>query len=281
MAANPPHLLSLPREIRNQIYSYLHKEMKVHNERESTRFNVHEVRLENAPYTSVLLVNSKIYHKYREAACFRELAAVVNIGTSVWKDSAVSVKELDPSALSLVRHVTIVDKLFYQKKLERIEKYIRARMPILRTVRHLSVAGLPTFVEDSNLFSVWPPTHVDTEKHSPTAAFLGLPLAQMAIAKHVEDSDLSEVRYGIFDIPDISELYHEVSTLRLVLYTTDDPKKHAWTPEEGNDYWASRSHYSKYPQSLLNSLSPEEKLEKQAQIAMSSTTLLNWTEPGF
>ena len=111
MAANPPHLLTLPREIRNQIYSYLHKEVVVHTQRTPSVFAV-QLRLENVPYMSMLLINSQIYHEYREADCFQNLTAHFNL---CWdyeyaKKSPVMVRQPKFSALSFVRHVTIVDK---------------------------------------------------------------------------------------------------------------------------------------------------------------------------
>jgi hypothetical protein len=268
MAANPPYLLKLPREIRNHIYSYLHKEVDVHNERNSypSILDV-QVRLENVPYTSVLLINSQIYHEYREADCFRNLAAQVDMGLNLryLLNSPVMVRELKLSVLSFVRHVTIVDKRCMG--LGMIEKYLGEKMPMLRTVRHLTDAGETSILEDSKLFSGWPLTRFDTDEHLLPRTFLGLPLVQMAITKHVQCFDAKSYPEGF--------LLHAVKTLRLVLYTTEDPyKKHTWTPEQGNHYWNLRC---PYPQDFLDSLEPE----KQAQIARLSTALVNWKEGCF
>jgi hypothetical protein len=269
MAANPPHLLTLPREIRNHIYSYLHKEVDVHNECNPypgpSILDV-RVRLENAPYTSVLLINSQIYHEYREADCFRNLATHVDMGMNLryWLKSTVMVRKLKLSALSFVRHVTIVDKRCMG--LGMIEKYLGEKMPMLRTVRHLRDAGETSILEDSKLFSDWPLTHFDTDEHLLPRAFLGLPLVQMAIAKHVQCCDVRSYPEG--------SLFHAIKTIRLVLYTTDGPKKHTWTPEQGNHYWNLRF---PYPQDFMDSFVPE----KQTQIARLSTTLFNWKEGCF
>lgn len=284
MAANPPHLHTLPREIRNQIYSYLHKEVVVHTQRSPSVFVV-QLRLENVPYMSVLLINSQIYHEYREADCFRNLAAHFNLSLDYkyWKMIPVMVRQQPKSALSFVRHVTIVDKRPNSVGLVSIETFLENNMPMLRTVRYLkgfALEGLAKtcVLHDSKLFSDWPLTHFDTDEQTLTRVFLGLPLVQMAVAKHVES-----FHAGVLGIDPISTmqllqnnptgLIHAIKTLRLVLYTTDDPKKHTWTPEQGNGCWLPRY---PYPQDFdfLDSLTPE----KQAQIARLSTALVNWKE---
>ena len=284
MAANPPHLHTLPREIRNQIYSYLHKEVVVHTQRSPSVFVV-QLRLENVPYMSVLLINSQIYHEYREADCFRNLAAHFNLSLDYkyWKMSPVMVRQQPKSALSFVRHVTIVDKrpnslCPNSLGLVWMETFLKNEMPMLRTVRYLEGAANTGVLHDSKLFSEWPLTHFDTDEQTLTRVFLGLPLVQMAVAKHVES-----FHAGVLGIDPISTmqllqnnptgLIHAIKTLRLVLYTTDDPKKHTWTPEQGNGCWLPRY---PYPQDFdfLDSLTPE----KQAQIARLSTALVNWKE---
>jgi hypothetical protein len=284
MAANPPHLLTLPREIRNDIYSYLHKEVVVHNAGTSypSILDV-QVRLENVPYMSVLLINSQIYQEYREADCFRNLSAQVDMDLKLryWLRGPVMVRELKLSALSFVRHVTIVHKRCIGLGMMRhvalpdesgiglgmIEKYLGEKMPMLRTVRHLTDAGETSILEDPKLFSEWPLTRFDTDEHSLPRTFLGLPLVQMAIAKHVQCFDAKSYPEGL--------LLHTVKTMRLVLYTTEDPyRKHTWTPEQGNRYWNLRC---PYPQDFLYSLEPE----KQAQLARLSTALVSWKEGCF
>jgi len=131
---------------------------------------------------------------------------------------------------------------------------------MLRTVRYLKGLAKTCVLHDSKLLSDWPLT----DEQTLPGVFLGLPLVQMAVAKRVETWQLVQ-QY------DPTGLFHAITTMKFVLYTTDDPKKHAWTPEEGNDSWPSRC---PYPQDFLDSLTPE----KQAQIARLSTALVNWEE---
>jgi hypothetical protein len=282
MATNPPHLLTLPREIRNQIYSYLHKEVEVDNERRPSILDVH-VRLENAPYAALLLTNSQLYHEYREADSSWNLAAHIemDVDPSYYLKSPVMARNREVSGLRSVQHVTIVDKR--SMGLGFIGKYLVEKMPKLRTVRHLRGDGETHILEDSKLFSEWPLSYFDTHEHSLPKKFMGLPLFQVAVAKHVEYSSESDDMDGDFIYGDESEdddtdgdyadgLVHAIKTLRLVTYSADDqPKKHTWTPKQGNVYWNSRR---PYPQDLFNSLPPE----KQAQIANFSTALVNWKE---
>lgn len=75
----PPHLLTLPREIRNRIYDYLgHEETP----RYPGEWHAHTPKLHmvispkicyRLPLLSVLLVHPKICDEYKEAACFSEL----------------------------------------------------------------------------------------------------------------------------------------------------------------------------------------------------------------
>lgn len=283
MAANPPHLLTLPREIRNQIYSYLHKEVVVHTRREPS-VSVVQLRLENMPYMSVLLINSQIYYEYREADCVRNLAARIDLSFDFqyWTQSPFMVRQPKVSALSFVRHVTIVDKRPNSVGLVSIETFLENNMPMLRTVRYLegfALEGLAKtcVLHDSKLFSDWPLTHFDTDEQTVAGAFLGLPLVQMAVAKRVEFYHpclLGTDPFSTWQLVqqhDPTGLFHAITTMKFVSYTIDDPKKYTWTPEQGNDCWPSRC---PYPQDVLDSLTPE----KQAQIARLSTALVNWKE---
>lgn len=73
----PTHtLLTLPREIRDCIYSYLTHEVPLRTIKELGG-NETVVELENAPCLNVMLINSQIYHEYRET-CLRKLAANID-----------------------------------------------------------------------------------------------------------------------------------------------------------------------------------------------------------
>ncbi|CAA9963202.1 hypothetical protein PTMSG1_06570 [Pyrenophora teres f. maculata] len=86
-----PHLLTIPREIRDEIYSYLSNKVEVQVSTwcprdtsgpeipiDNTCFDAY---LENAPLVNVLLINSQVRDEYHEAACFKKLLMVFSIYT--------------------------------------------------------------------------------------------------------------------------------------------------------------------------------------------------------
>jgi hypothetical protein len=81
MTTAKPHLLTIPREIRNEIYSYLHQRitfqdhilMKLADGRSLDA----TLCFENAPLISVLLTHSRLYDEYKESDCFRIPSAVL------------------------------------------------------------------------------------------------------------------------------------------------------------------------------------------------------------
>lgn len=82
MGTGAPHLLNLPREIRDIIYSYLHHEVytqtvvAVRGQGLPLAGNT-GARLLNAPLVAVLCTHSRLYTEYIEADCFRNLSATI------------------------------------------------------------------------------------------------------------------------------------------------------------------------------------------------------------
>lgn len=85
--ASPPCLLTLPREIRDKIYSFLHRDIKFKGplyskaEGNDRRYNAVHFRLRNAPLVNVLLTHSQLRNEYATADCFRRLSAVLRFGS--------------------------------------------------------------------------------------------------------------------------------------------------------------------------------------------------------
>lgn len=69
-----PHLLMIPREIRDQIYTYIHRELRfdINLFDAGMRSTINAI-LTNAPYVSLLVVHSRFYCEYREAHLFKDL----------------------------------------------------------------------------------------------------------------------------------------------------------------------------------------------------------------
>ena len=107
--AAPLHLLTLPREIRNNIYGFLSRDIDLRtiNELGGVATVVH---ITNAPCVEVLLTHSRIRDEYLEAECFRNLSAAIN-RVDQWKDdikwlSTAQLKVKDNAALARLKTVT-------------------------------------------------------------------------------------------------------------------------------------------------------------------------------
>ncbi|KAF3034439.1 hypothetical protein E8E11_003220 [Didymella keratinophila] len=69
-AVMAPHLFTLPRELRDNIYQYLHRDLEKGYlvDFEGVRAQEAKVRIERAPLSSALLVHSRLYAEYQENA---------------------------------------------------------------------------------------------------------------------------------------------------------------------------------------------------------------------
>jgi hypothetical protein len=163
------HLLALPREIRDRIYSFLTHEVVLRDAGEIIVSETHEpetpsyhdpdavllnairttITLENAPHLDIMLVNSQVHHEYRET-CLQELSARVRCeGTyRVFKRSR-AVNPLPPklnnnSILVLVRTVTIwlYGKTYASEQELVMEPFLdafAAKTPSLHTLRLINI----------------------------------------------------------------------------------------------------------------------------------------------
>jgi hypothetical protein len=115
MASTTPHLLTLPREVRDEIYSYLHHtlEMEVKLSVAEQEYGFYEpaaVHLENAPYLAVLCTHSRMYEEYNES-CFKNLSMCIQ---SRWDGERLDMTHNDEyyeyeflQALAHTRHLQI------------------------------------------------------------------------------------------------------------------------------------------------------------------------------
>jgi hypothetical protein len=65
-----PHLLTLPREVRDNVYSYIHHKVSRH-------YRDWRLQLKNALIVAVLLTHSQLYHEYQDADCYKDLDCVL------------------------------------------------------------------------------------------------------------------------------------------------------------------------------------------------------------
>ncbi|KAJ8116490.1 hypothetical protein OPT61_g2091 [Boeremia exigua] len=75
-----PHLLTLPREIRNLIYEHLFHEISLRELVQSTPtlFTTLKIHVDNAPLSSVLLVHSQLRDEYLETGPFHRLSITIS-----------------------------------------------------------------------------------------------------------------------------------------------------------------------------------------------------------
>ncbi|OAK97344.1 hypothetical protein IQ06DRAFT_351033 [Phaeosphaeriaceae sp. SRC1lsM3a] len=110
MASTRANLLTLPQEIRDDIYGYLHQKSRVFYRFSATHTLF--ARIENATLLSVQLVHSQLRNEYRSAACFRK--SQVGVGLQPCTRGSVQ-REVDfargKAMLWIVQHVTFLADL--------------------------------------------------------------------------------------------------------------------------------------------------------------------------
>jgi len=114
MSSPSPHLLTLPREIRDLIFSYLVKDIDLDWGYMIFAFpigghNAVHVRYHDAPLLNVLLSCTQVYDEYSQGSCFKKPAASINVG----KHSMQHLLENEPTnqarAMSVLRRTRHID----------------------------------------------------------------------------------------------------------------------------------------------------------------------------
>ena len=71
-----PHLLTIPREIRHEIYGYLHYEIRIDwhwcETDHPDYWELADLTYRNAPLLNVLLFHSRLHDEYLDSACFKD-----------------------------------------------------------------------------------------------------------------------------------------------------------------------------------------------------------------
>jgi hypothetical protein len=116
-----PHLLTIPREIRNNIYTYLHHEAVLGWDWENGQnackghiLNQIAVRFGNAPCSSVIRAHSRLCDEYIKSAPIQDLSATIEVYPSIYakantdKDADVDARARRlASAFQNLRKITI------------------------------------------------------------------------------------------------------------------------------------------------------------------------------
>jgi hypothetical protein len=99
---NVPHLLGLPRELRNIIYSYLHEPLRTEGGTplDKTPFTVEIV---NAPCYNLLLAHPQLEAEYKQEKAWKDFTVRVEINWEEWVRAKWNTDTVEPS--SLTRHL--------------------------------------------------------------------------------------------------------------------------------------------------------------------------------
>ncbi|KAF2027982.1 hypothetical protein EK21DRAFT_91073 [Setomelanomma holmii] len=148
-----PHLLTLPREIRNSVYDHLTKPVsfvwllftrkKLASFRSPKAFEVSTVKLEHCPYFRLLLTNHQPHAEYKEAKCFTELTLNLSLEERREREAAQD-RIYDNKEASKRKGVITYssrDVLWKERGAQRIAA------AVLATVRHATIQlNLPVFL---------------------------------------------------------------------------------------------------------------------------------------
>ena len=112
MTSAKPHLLTIPREIRNEIYSYLHQRItfqdRLYRKLTDGRNLDAVFCFENAPLINVLLTHSRLYDEYKESDCFRIPSAVLNAYYNDRLRGHASCSMRNVPTLARMQHITLL-----------------------------------------------------------------------------------------------------------------------------------------------------------------------------
>ena len=199
MAPATPSLLGLPRELRDEIYSYLYHEIGLHQEYPSffAFCGIQDrdtgpgcLTLANAPIVNLLLVNVQIKTEYMESSCFKDLTVTTEFDavTLVMHNWSSPTMWQPPQSGDALRHVRRLDVRFNCGEEIITNRYsiwscmnkLMDRMandaPHLRTLRIACCSESRQFLQDHNV--VYGPFTSGTFLPLQPPTYCGLSLAQ-------------------------------------------------------------------------------------------------------
>lgn len=245
-----PNLLTLQREIRDQIYGYLQREVNVYGDEPDTML-WYKVVLKNAPLVAVLLTHSRLYEEYIQADCFKNLSADADI---IFHPLPLQFQPsaADVDACSRVRHLTLRTCNMMTCKTTMIGERLRSNFPNFYTLRLLEFSWAGSFNTDELRLEL--SAYAKPNPGSPPNNLAGLRLMQSAGA----------FKYLYWAPESLHQLY------RIQVCTYAEIPCEFWTPEQVGFYKNDRE----YPGHVL------EALERQRPgiSALLSAKLLGWTD---
>ncbi|KAH8702906.1 hypothetical protein GQ44DRAFT_778352 [Phaeosphaeriaceae sp. PMI808] len=305
MAPSSPNLLSLPRELRDCIYSYLTKEVDFNWERDNiiaprgNEGNVKPidpvpVRLLNCPLPQVLYLNTRIHEEYLET-CLHSLEAVIDpklhLEASLrFKPRPCRGHQLDLSndILKRLRHITLF--LTLQGRSTQRSLDWEDQLGLLRLITckapHLDTLRLAVRQQYRPKISIVPDDVLDAAL-TPAAKRLNVTLlrrflpklpgaiAAMSLIQRGEGYHIGCRGYDTFRVMDslgAHKIQHDVSKIGVYAYVRDATNtfKRMWYMDEIVAHWPVHE----YPAVLLASVSQE----RAHLIAGFPTRMYEWIE---
>ena len=267
-----PHLLTLPQEIRDHIYSYLHHGVSL---RIRTKHRAQHIRMQNAPIVAVLLTHSKLYHEYKDADCFKNLSAWL-YWKSPWARPSFYVRPriaptiADSRALSQIRHLEFAQAVPTKAVLDLFRYDILSGEAFFRYLRVQLVPMLPRLktlrfrtyycIDVSTNYISFDTTDYVVNPVSVPRTICGLKMIQVATGCELRLSPRHD--------------YHRLWSTTYFVYANEKAstkKVKFWTLEEAID---EQNDWFKYQPSHLE----EYEKERKGISAILNAKVLNWTD---
>lgn len=104
--ATPPHLLTIPRELRDNIYEYLHREAAFYWVVGGSKLHCARVEIERAPILNALIVCHRLREEYLESGLYRNLSMFIRTYRCGRRDEDDDVGD---DTLSYTAHAACID----------------------------------------------------------------------------------------------------------------------------------------------------------------------------
>ncbi|CAO2651412.1 Nn.00g039820.m01.CDS01 [Neocucurbitaria sp. VM-36] len=254
-ASMAPHLLTIPREIRDIIYSHLARPLSMHWTYSDSRIYMWmprtvRFRVEHAPRLSVLLTHTRLYEEYLDFAFHKNLSATIHVGDPLsWFKSRHPVRlgfdsgpkpQVPHEVLANLRHLTIFDSVGGQFSsalcdglgVQAVITTLASKVPHLSTMR---IALRREFFLQKDQLERICSSFETTKPVDPTPTTLaGLRLEQRAVAYRITHFT------GSYDLGTWENYYVEVGCYA---YARDAISPRSWVPHDVYHDWAQTPYY--------------------------------------
>jgi len=264
-----PHLLTLPREVRDNIYSHLHHEVML---RVPTKHRTQVLQVKNAPIVAILLTRSQLYHEYKDADCFKNLTGWL-YWASPFGDPMPTIIA-DSRVLSQIRHLELAEcvDVYYEQadfdhKIpfgEASARYLRVQLvpmlPRLKTLRFRTWYRIRTTTE-----------HVCFESD-------GYVVVPVSVPHKICGLEMVQVAAGCDFTQSSRRLVHDLHSTTYFVYANEKAstkKVNFWTLEEVCDMSDELVEYR--PKYRAAQLEEYEKMRKGVS-AVLNAKVLGWTD---